>query len=80
MASAMDIDDEEVDLPSSSSGKGEKKRFEVKKVKNIFLFNKDSWNKKIFNLNMSNLNYAMSCILILTFENVMESICFILKK
>lgn len=42
MASAMDIDDEEVDLPSSSSGKGEKKRFEVKKVKNIFLFNKDS--------------------------------------
>lgn len=32
----MDIDDEEMDqVPSSSSGpKGEKKRFEVKKVKN----------------------------------------------
>lgn len=33
MASAMDIDDEEIDLPTSSSGKGEKKRFEVKKVR-----------------------------------------------
>jgi len=32
MASAMDIDDEEIELPTSSSGKGEKKRFEVKKV------------------------------------------------
>lgn len=29
----MEIDDEETDLPTSSSGKGEKKRFEVKKVK-----------------------------------------------
>lgn len=35
----MDIDDEEMDqVPSSSSGpKGEKKRFEVKKVKNFFV-------------------------------------------
>jgi hypothetical protein len=33
MASAMDVDDEEIELPTSSSGKGEKKRFEVKKVK-----------------------------------------------
>lgn len=32
MASAMDIDDEEVEMASSSSGKGDKKRFEVKKV------------------------------------------------
>ena len=32
MASAMDIDDEASDLPTSSSGKGDKKRFEVKKV------------------------------------------------
>lgn len=32
MASAMDIDDEGSDLPTSSSGKGDKKRFEVKKV------------------------------------------------
>jgi hypothetical protein len=32
MASAMDVDDEEIELPTSSSGKGEKKRFEVKKV------------------------------------------------
>lgn len=28
----MDIDDEESDLPTSSSSKGDKKRFEVKKV------------------------------------------------
>lgn len=33
MASAMEIDDEESDLPTSSSSKGEKKRFEVKKVR-----------------------------------------------
>lgn len=33
MASAMDVDDEEVELPTSSSSKGEKKRFEVKKVR-----------------------------------------------
>lgn len=32
MASAMDVDDEEVEMASSSSGKGDKKRFEVKKV------------------------------------------------
>lgn len=50
MASAMDIDDEEVDLPSSSSGKGEKKRFEVKKVirliyyLKIIFFHKDLYN------------------------------------
>lgn len=35
MASAMEIDDEESDLPTSSSSKGEKKRFEVKKVRLI---------------------------------------------
>lgn len=34
MASAMDVDEEEVELPTSSSSKGEKKRFEVKKVTN----------------------------------------------
>lgn len=28
----MDVDDEEVEMASSSSGKGDKKRFEVKKV------------------------------------------------
>ena len=28
----MDVDDEENEVPTSSSGKGEKKRFEVKKV------------------------------------------------
>ena len=32
MASNMEIDDEEIELPTSSSSKGEKKRFEVKKV------------------------------------------------
>lgn len=32
MASAMDVDDEEAEVPTCS-GKGEKKRFEVKKVK-----------------------------------------------
>lgn len=29
----MDVDAEEVEMPTSSSSKGEKKRFEVKKVK-----------------------------------------------
>lgn len=33
MASAMDVDEEEIELPTSSSSKGEKKRFEVKKVR-----------------------------------------------
>lgn len=28
----MDVDEEEVEMASSSSGKGDKKRFEVKKV------------------------------------------------
>lgn len=32
MASAMDVDMDEVEMPTSSSSKGEKKRFEVKKV------------------------------------------------
>lgn len=32
MASVMDVDEEEVEMASSSSGKGDKKRFEVKKV------------------------------------------------
>lgn len=31
----MDIDEEEVELPTSSSSKGEKKRFEVKKVRKL---------------------------------------------
>lgn len=39
MATAMDVDSEEIEMPTSSSSKGEKKRFEVKKVAiyNIFL-------------------------------------------
>lgn len=32
MAAAMDVDMDEVEMPTSSSSKGEKKRFEVKKV------------------------------------------------
>lgn len=32
MATAMDVDEEEVEMASSSSGKGDKKRFEVKKA------------------------------------------------
>ena len=35
----MDVEDEEIDVPSSSTSRGEKKRFEVKKVifpKNLF--------------------------------------------
>lgn len=28
----MDVDSEEIEMPTSSSSKGEKKRFEVKKV------------------------------------------------
>lgn len=35
MASAMDIDEDEVEMASSSSGKGDKKRFEVKKVMSL---------------------------------------------
>lgn len=31
-ALGMDVDDEEVELPSSSNSKGDRKRFEVKKV------------------------------------------------
>ncbi|GFG38710.1 hypothetical protein Cfor_00325 [Coptotermes formosanus] len=38
MASAMDVDDEEIELPTSSSGKGEKKRFEVKKWNAVALW------------------------------------------
>ncbi|XP_033180417.1 RING-box protein 1A isoform X2 [Bombus vosnesenskii] len=38
MASAMEIDDEESDLPTSSSSKGEKKRFEVKKWNAVALW------------------------------------------
>lgn len=37
MSSAMDVDEEEVEMASSSSGKGDKKRFEVKKVTSRFL-------------------------------------------
>lgn len=32
MAASMDVDMDEVEMPTSSSSKGEKKRFEVKKV------------------------------------------------
>lgn len=32
----MDIDEDEVEMASSSSSKGDKKRFEVKKVKSSF--------------------------------------------
>jgi len=32
MASNMDVDEEEIEMPTSSGSKGEKKRFEVKKV------------------------------------------------
>nr|CAD7407348.1 unnamed protein product [Timema poppensis] len=38
MASSMDVDDEEVELPTSSGGKGEKKRFEVKKWNAVALW------------------------------------------
>lgn len=37
MATTMEIDDDECDLPTSSSGKGEKKRFEVKKVSEKYI-------------------------------------------
>lgn len=32
MSAVMDVDEEEVEMASSSSGKSDKKRFEVKKV------------------------------------------------
>lgn len=35
----MDVDEEEIEMPSSSSGKGEKKRFEVKKVHEKWHYN-----------------------------------------
>ncbi|KAL1122542.1 hypothetical protein AAG570_002872 [Ranatra chinensis] len=38
MASAMDVDEEDTELPTSSSGKGEKKRFEVKKWNAVALW------------------------------------------
>lgn len=46
MASAMDVDDDEVELPTSSSSKGEKKRFEVKKVRRNGLY-KDNFLNNI---------------------------------
>lgn len=46
MASAMDVDDEEIELPTSSSSKGEKKRFEVKKV--LYLQNHNLTNLMTF--------------------------------
>lgn len=33
----MDVDEEEVEMASSSSGKGDKKRFEVKKASSMNL-------------------------------------------
>lgn len=33
----MEVDDEEFETPTSSSSKGDKKRFEVKKVRAVFL-------------------------------------------
>lgn len=54
MASAMDVEDEEVDMPTSSSGKGEKKRFEVKKVKLMRTKNRFAVNE------FSNLVFAWS--------------------
>ncbi|OWR42626.1 ring box protein [Danaus plexippus plexippus] len=38
MATAMDVDEEEVEMASSSSGKGDKKRFEVKKWNAVALW------------------------------------------
>ncbi|KAI4479655.1 hypothetical protein M0804_011052 [Polistes exclamans] len=38
MASAMEIDEEDIELPTSSSSKGEKKRFEVKKWNAVALW------------------------------------------
>lgn len=54
----MDVEEEEIDLPTSSSGKGEKKRFEVKKVKLITTRN---FTRKCFAINeFSNLIFAWS--------------------
>lgn len=49
MASAMEIDDEENDLPTSSSAKGEKKRFEVKKVFTWLIQKQLSLHTKLLN-------------------------------
>lgn len=53
MASAMDVDEEEVELPTSSSGKGEKKRFEVKKV--------SKYNLNSFWIIMTCLIFTVEC-------------------
>lgn len=55
MASAMDVDDEEVELPTSSSSKGEKKRFEVKKVVTL------TYNIKKNSLIMSQFSVECCC-------------------
>ncbi|XP_031778743.1 RING-box protein 1A isoform X1 [Nasonia vitripennis] len=58
MASAMDVEEEEIDMPTSSSGKGEKKRFEVKKVK---LITRRNFARKRLAINeFSNLIFAWS--------------------
>lgn len=57
MASAMDVDDEEIEAPTSSSSKGEKKRFEVKKV-NVFYFNLSSISHSDF---LCNLLLSVEC-------------------
>jgi len=41
-ALGMDVDDEEVELPSSSNAKGDRKRFEVKKWNAVALW---AWGK-----------------------------------
>lgn len=63
MASAMDVDPEEVEMPTSSSSKGEKKRFEVKKVRlclnclQILLNNSfSSGMQSLFGLGVSSLH------------------------
>lgn len=51
MATAMDVDSEEIEMPTSSSSKGEKKRFEVKKV----ISNLSKWN------DLTNSLFSVEC-------------------
>lgn len=69
MASAMDVDDEEVELPTSSSSKGEKKRFEVKKVLiKLIVFYKCSYKSVIIIFSGMQLPCGLGVSFIFTLE------------
>lgn len=70
MASAMDVDDEENEVPTSSSGKGEKKRFEVKKVRVLML------TLLVFDFNHLFNLYFVSVNPFLLFSFISNELCY----